>query len=282
MVEFIKVTPSVYAHTLGETRGNVAFIELEKSLVFVDSGMDPITAKEARSKAEQLTGLPVKYLIITHHHSDHILGNQVFEDCKIISSKDTLDLMNYAKEHQLTEENLEKWKEADPSFKERWKDLRIVFPDKAFEDKYVIEEGGKRVEIVQANGHTKGSSYLYIPAEQALITGDLLFSETYPYGGDPTADIYKWIKALQQMIDLDPKLVIPGHGPITSEIELKIQRDYMLKLVRVIEQKVKAGIKKEELVEQKDLPTFPYETDKHRYKLMLERTYDVVKEKLSK
>ncbi len=87
MFKFEKVSDSVWVHVEGETFGHVAFVRLKDKLVFIDSGYYPKVIKEARKQAEEITGLPVKQLIITHHHGDHVLGNQFFDDCEIISSK---------------------------------------------------------------------------------------------------------------------------------------------------------------------------------------------------
>ena len=278
MFKLEQVSENVWAHTKGETRGNVAFIRIKGSGVMVDSGMDPKTAKIARETAEKEMEVPIKYLIITHHHADHVFGNQALEDCDIISSKDTKEIIDEQISTNWTKDKLEERMEQVPEFKEKWADLRFVKPTITFEGEYIIEENGEKVEIVQTNGHTRGSSYLYIHNDNVVIAGDLLFAETYPYGGDPTADPYLWIDAYTQMIYLNPAKVVPGHGPITFKEELEIQQKYLETLVKKIEDLVVDGITKEEIHERTDLPKFPYEVDPNRVKTMLERCYDVIKE----
>ncbi|MCG3226197.1 MAG: MBL fold metallo-hydrolase [Candidatus Heimdallarchaeota archaeon] len=278
MFELEQVSENVWAHTKGETRGNVAFIKMKQSGIMVDTGMDPITAKIARDTAEKEMGVPIKYLVITHHHGDHVFGNQVLEDCEIISSKDMKEIMEEQVSKNWTKEKLEERMDQVPEFREKWADLRFVLPTVTFEGEYTIEEEGVKVEIVQTNGHTRGSSYLFIPSDNIVITGDLLFAETFPYGGDPTADPYLWIDAYTQMIYLNPAKVVPGHGPITFKEELEIQQKYLEMLVKKIEDLVVDGLTKEEVLERTDFPEFPYEVDANRVKAMLERCFDVIKE----
>jgi len=278
MVELEQVSDNVWAHTKGETRGNVAVVKVKDSLVMIDTGMDPVTIKKVRDEAEKITGLTFKYLVITHHHGDHVFGNQVFEDCEIISSKSIKEIMKDQTEKYWTPERLEEHKAQAPEYKEKWKDLRFVLPKTTFEGDYIIGDEDERIEIIETNGHTKGSSFIYVPKDNVVITGDLLFAETYPYGGDPTADHYLWIDAFTQMIYLNPTRIVPGHGPITFKEELEIQQKYLELLVKKIEDLVVDGITKEELLDRSDLPDFPYETDPDRVKSMLERCYDVIKE----
>ena len=84
-----KVTENVYAITDGSTRGNVAAVVLPSEIIFVDSGMSLPIIKKFREELEAETGKKTSTLVITHPHGDHFLGNQVFKDCRIISSKIT-------------------------------------------------------------------------------------------------------------------------------------------------------------------------------------------------
>ncbi|UJG41715.1 MAG: MBL fold metallo-hydrolase [Candidatus Heimdallarchaeum aukensis] len=279
MVEFIKITPSVYAHVMGETRGNIAFINLGTALAFIDSGMYPTVAKEARKVAEETTGLKTKYLIITHYHSDHILGNQAFEDCKIISSKDTSNLIKKVAEERFSEDNIKKIIEENPELKDKWKELRIVFPNETFEDSYILKEGKKELEIVQVGGHTKGSSYVYFKEEKVVVVSDLLFSETFPYAGDETSDIYQWIKALEAITKLQTNIIVPGHGPITSVKEIEKYIHYFKEFVEKVEKHVKDGKQLEDINIEKDIPSFPYQVDETRVKMMVEQVYKTIKRK---
>ena len=278
MFKFEKVSDSVWAHVEGETFGHVAFVKIKKSLVFIDSGYYPKVIKEARKQAEEMTGLPVKQLILTHHHGDHVLGNQFFDDCEIISSKPILEIL----EAYWTEENVENLRKREP---ESFEDLRFVFPTKTFEGEYIIHDENLTLKIIQTNGHTRGSCYIFIPEEEILIAGDLLFANEIPYFGDDTTNPYLWIEAYKKIIAHSPKVIIPGHGPISDIKEMGRQLEYMEKSVEWMENYIENGGKKEDIDRVEDFPmidTEPYDNFEMLYSKSKNRTFDVVLEKLTK
>lgn len=281
MVQFEQVSDSVWAHTKGKTRGNVAFIKLGESLVMIDSGMDPITIRKFREKAEEMTHESFKYLVITHHHPDHVFGNQIFEDCEIIATKAVYEIMKKNKESVWKRENLQERMKKDPELREKWENLRIVLPSHTFEEEYTIRERGESLKIVETHGHTRGSVYVFLPDDEIVIAGDLLFAKTYPYAGDPTADPYAWVQALHEIKKLRPKKIVPGHGPITTVKELTLHQEYLESLIDKMEARIKKGITKDEL-DSYEWAEFPYKTDAKRRASMMAHMYETVKKKLEK
>ena len=280
MVNFEQISDSVWSNTEKETFSQVSFIKLEKSLVFVDSGYYPKIIKKARKLAEEITGLPTKYLIITHHHGDHVLGNQFFDDCEIISTKKTFNILEELVRTRWRDENLEKIRKENPK---EFDILKIVLPNKTFEGEYKISEGDMVLKIIQTNGHTAGSCFVYLPKEEVIIGGDLVFSHQIPYFGDETADPYLWIEAYEKMIDLNPAIVIPGHGPITDIEQLQLQLEYMKDCINWMIDYIKNGGKKEDLDSMVDFPMLDYDLYENFELLFKEsknRTYDVVNERM--
>ncbi len=281
MVKFEQISDSVWAHTEGDTFGHVAFVKLEKSIVFIDSGYFPKIIKQAKEEAEEITNLPVRYLIITHHHADHIFGNQFFEDCEIISTKDTVDFLENLIKTRWTDEYIENFKKENS---EEFDILKIILPNKTFEGEFEIKEGDKYLKIIQTDGHTKGSCFVYVPDESIIIAGDLLFSEEIPYFGDTTADPYLWVEAYQTMIGLSPVKIIPGHGPVTDVKQMELQLKYLKQCIKWMEKFIRSGGKKEDLDHAKDFPMLDYELYDNfdtLFKMSKERTFDVVKERIT-
>ncbi len=96
-----------------------------------------------------------------------------------------------------------------------------------------------RIEIYYTGGHTYCSCFAYFPEDKVVITGDLVFSYQFPYGGDITCNPDKWIKSLDFMLSLDADTFIPGHGPVVGKTEVKKQLDFFLSLKNEINQKLK-------------------------------------------
>ena len=131
-----QVTSRAYANTSGESRGNFGAINLPNYLVAIDSGMYPSVAEEFRTHIEKTTGKPVKKLILTHYHADHVFGNQIFSDCEIISSRAMAAGMREVAASQWTREKLEETAKMRPdSFKKLdFSNLKITFPTVVFDD----------------------------------------------------------------------------------------------------------------------------------------------------
>ncbi len=281
MVKLEQISESVWDYYYKELEGHISIVKLTECLVFIDSGHYPQMAKEVREKAEECLGLPTKYLILTHHHDDHIWGNQEFEDCEIIASKAVLDLLKIRLADEKFLKIIENMKNENP---ERYGDLRIILPTKTFINEYQIEDDNIRIQIYQTDGHSEGSSFVLIPEERVLIAGDLLFSQMFPYFGDPTADVYKWIDCYNKMLELSPKIVIPGHGDIVDKKEIISQKKYLQSCINWMIEFIKKGHKKEELEDNKDFPVHPGEIPVENFEEFLNdsklRTYDVIRREM--
>lgn len=258
----LNLTKSVWDYSPGETESHMSFINLENFLVMVDTGMDPQKTKILREFAEEKTGKKFRYLIITHHHGDHTFGTKIFKDCDIISSKSTMEILS-------------------EKIQGVYKDKEIVLPNITFEGKYKIKDGSREIIIRETNGHTRGSSFVYLPEESVIITGDILFANMFPFAGDPSVDPYQWIEAFQKIIDLKPKIVIPGHGHISSISEVVKGQKLIENMLKYIEDKIEQNKTIDEIKNSNDLPEFT----KDAYPEWVDKTikvfYERIKEKRS-
>ena len=200
----------------------VGAIELPTKLVMIDTGMNLRKIKEFRKRIEEKTKKKFEYVLITHYHGDHIIGNQIFSDCKIIASKWTAEKIK-SNFKNWTEEEIEAQKKRinDPLALEG---LMPTPANESFENKLEIIDGNEKVTIKQTGGHTKGSSFILY--KKVLFGGDNLFIESYPWGGDESCDPEKWITAYKEFLGMDIDYFVPGHGPISSKVEVKYILDY--------------------------------------------------------
>ena len=259
-IDPLKLTESIWDYAPSEKSSHISFIDFDSYLVMVDTGMDFDKTKEFRKFAEKTTDRSFKQVIITHYHGDHTFGTNVFKDCEIISTQATRDL-------------LAKKVEGD------YKDKNIFLPNKTFSGEYELKEGNKTIKIIETNGHTKGSAFVYLPEEGAILTGDLLFADMFPFAGDPSVNPYEWIDALQKMIDLKPNIVIPGHGNISSVVELKSQKELLVNLVIIIEDMMSQKLSIQEIKKSPRLPKFAQDVDERWFDMTIDRFYAVIKEK---
>ncbi|MHA1221581.1 MAG: MBL fold metallo-hydrolase [Candidatus Heimdallarchaeota archaeon] len=138
-------------------------IVLPTKIVMIDSGINIGEIKKFRTWVEETTGKKFEFLVCTHFHGDHTLGNQVFSDCKIIAPEIHLEYMKMLQKH-FTPENIEKEQERlkDPRALEG---LVITVPTDTFENdgSYEIIDGEVKVIIKHVGGHTVDSLYVYSP-----------------------------------------------------------------------------------------------------------------------
>lgn len=272
-----KVKENVYAITDGSTRGNVAAFVLPKQIVFVDSGMHIPLMKKFREHIEQETGKKASVLFITHEHGDHVFGNQIFEDCEIITSEFTHEATLESQEKNWTPESLEEWKKnsEDPTALEG---LRIVLANKTFTDEYELTDGDVKVIIKRTGGHTEGSSYVYCPNYKVMFAGDNLFNHSFPWGGPPSANPLKWIAALKEYLSLDIEHYIPGHGKISNEEPIEEFLEYLEKVTSLMKNLISEDKSEEEILKQADkIEYYPPREGREQWKeATLKKWYEVI------
>jgi cyclase len=217
--------------------GNSIAIVCGDGIVVFDSNTIPKTASTVLEDIHHISPLHVKYLINSHWHWDHWGGNEVYAaanpDLQIITQEKTRELMidfepkwngeglktqlpQYVAslekkfDSDKSNEELKQLVESDKEFLEQKTAQKRTYPNLTFTDSLTLWMQDREIQIKHARGITVGDTYVYLPKEKILITGDLMLSP-YPYaiGGTYPQD---WLKTLQQWEALQPSIIIPGHG----------------------------------------------------------------------
>jgi len=209
---------------------NAGAIVLNNFIVAIDPTMFPVTAKQFREDVEKKFSKPVKYLLITHYHGDHVFGSAPFRDTKTIGSNKLVEGIKGKLESQWAKEAFNEWIKQEPERKEDIKSIEVILPEISFENNYMIKDDDLQIEINHIGGHTAGSSYAYFSHEKVLFAGDLMFAESFPWAGDPTCNPDHWITAFENMIELNFEIIIPGHGPIVGKEEMKKHLNFFKEL----------------------------------------------------
>jgi len=279
-----QVTERTYANTTGEGRGNFGAISLPNFTVAIDASMYPSVAKEFRTYIERTTGTPVTKLILTHYHGDHVFGNQIFNDCQIISSRALATRMREASSSQWTRDKLEEAAKMRPDSygKLDLDNLEITFPTEVFDESFTLMDEGLEIVVKRVGGHTVGSAYVYFPAEQVLFAGDLIFAQTFPWGGDPTADPDEWVAVLKEFQQMDIKKIVPGHGPVCDLKEVQTYLDFFEPVAKIMKELIAEGRTQEEVVRFEGYPEFYASETPERPRDTLAQWYKIYKAKTRK
>jgi len=219
------------ADIMGASVGNAAIIDAGGKTIIADTFMTDVAAVELRSAAEELTGNRVYLAVNSHWHDDHTGGNQVFADVPIVSTTTTMekvlenaagDIAAWQAEIDDSLRHLEKAAEGGDGIAARrldgmrhyrsFADNFILTLPNLLNDGRLIIEGERRVEIeTRGKGHTVSDTFVWLPDERVMITGDLCWNGIHPrmHDGFPSA----WADYAEGLLAMDPLHVIPGHGP---------------------------------------------------------------------
>jgi len=261
---------------------NAGIVDLGDATLIFDPFMSVQAATDLKAAADQLTHQPVKYVVNSHYHNDHIGGNQVFEGASIISTYRTRDLIA---ENQPAEidwgkttapERLKKYTDTDVSklsghaLEEHnmWKAyfetyvisngiLKVVLPNVTMDDELNIYGSKRHAQLVSNGaGHTQSDLFLYLPEEQIIFAGDLLFINHQPWIGDGETE--KWEATLTRISSLAVKAIVPGHGPVGTLADIEKMEDYFHTVQEAAQDYFNKGISPEE-IEVINSPA-PYDT----------------------
>ncbi|UCH89231.1 MAG: MBL fold metallo-hydrolase [Thermoplasmata archaeon] len=237
--------------------GNTTVARTDSGIIVVDSFVSPQAAREAKDIIiKYFPDIPIKYLINTHYHSDHVRGNQHFRDALIIGhanlEKHMMDdydqlIKKYGSydekimelENRINEVTVEtgeaahKLKEDSLFLKEAKTFLEEFIPTPPslhITSDSILTIGGKIFEILYfGTAHTDNDLVILSREDQLLIMVDLLFHRNC-YIINSTSDVKNWISILDKMIkrSAEYKYVIPGHGAVVVDANALVeQRDYL-------------------------------------------------------
>lgn len=249
--------------------GNVVAVIGDRCVLLLDTTNAPSNARYVLEELRKITDKPVRYIVHSHWHYDHVMGDTVF--AKAFSP---LDVVVQANTLPLLDEKIPSWpkrardvytkiseqyagyiatgKDEDGSdlkpstrawYAQTISDAKHYMPDldemgyvrptMTFTDAMSLDLGNLEVRLLYfGNGNTTGDAAVYVPSERVLATGDLLVHPIpYCFGAHPEA----WAAGLGRMAEIDAATIVPGHGPVFHD------REYLLAVKRMLEAIVAAA-----------------------------------------
>jgi glyoxylase-like metal-dependent hydrolase (beta-lactamase superfamily II) len=203
---------------------NAAFIVTPQGVVVIDALGSPQLARELLDEIARVTPRPVTHVIVTHYHADHIYGLQPFRarGARIIAQRSAqayIQSETAAARLQSSRVDLAPWIDDN---------TQIVSPDQWVDDATELVVGGLRLMLQPVGpAHTPEDLVVLLPSERVLFAGDMVFRGRIPFVGQ--ADSRQWIEALDTLLKMEPQVVVPGHGAIstTAREDLQLTRDYL-------------------------------------------------------
>lgn len=214
---------------------NIGFVIGDAAVAVIDSGGSPMEGKALLAAIRQKTQLPVRYVINTHFHPDHVMGNAAFvgEHAEFIGHKNLpMGLLSRRDSYVAGYEAVF----GPGSVKDA-----IVVPSHLVSSTETIDLGHRVLEIrAFPTAHTDSDLIVIDRTSQTLFAGDLVFLERTPA---VDGSILGWLKAIDALRGIPAARVVPGHGPVTAPwpAALDPEQAYFELLVRDIRKLIADG-----------------------------------------
>jgi glyoxylase-like metal-dependent hydrolase (beta-lactamase superfamily II) len=191
---------------------NAGVVITNEGVVIFDALGTPSLAHKLLQEIRKVTDKPIKRVIVSHYHADHIYGLQVFkeEGAEIYAPGGATDyLVSPASKERLEERRFS----LSPWVNEQ---TRLVPPDHYLDKGFSFMMGNVKMTVsVVGAAHSDGDLTLYVEGDRVLFSGDIIFEGRVAFLGD--ADTRHWLETLQQMETAGLAALVPGHGPVADE-----------------------------------------------------------------
>jgi glyoxylase-like metal-dependent hydrolase (beta-lactamase superfamily II) len=231
----------------GYVFGSSVAVVNERDVLVFDTNTRPSTARTVLAAIRRITPKPVRWVVNSHWHPDHWSGNEVysaaFPGVQIVATAATREFMRRvapawpavfagglqrrrdalaaavragkladgtplsAERRQREETELARFGE----FAAEMATVSRTLPTVVFDDSLTLFSGAREFRLVSLSGDAEASTVVYLPRVRVLLAGDLL---VHPVQWDPNSyRIRPWIASLRSLAALEPRVVVPGHGP---------------------------------------------------------------------
>jgi len=225
--ELIQVTDRVYC-AAGYALGNILFVITDSSVVVIDTSESPTAAREALAALRTITELPIRKIIYTHFHGDHINGAMAFRPSRdsafevIAQRNHDTELLKYQmlRTYNMRLNALQfghSLDQKDATLELAVNPLRpaigYIRPTTNVDRELLFEEGGVRFELYHASGETSDHLMVWLPEQRVLFPGDLYYA-SFPMLSSPMKHdrpVIEWADSILRIRNLSPEYLVPSH-----------------------------------------------------------------------
>ena len=231
-----KITDRVYIY---RNITNSSFVIGDRGVAVIDTQVNFPTAIQVLKSIRSVTDKPITHVINTHYHWDHTNGNQLFKDegAQIISSKLTREFMEKRAPRQkefLSGRGFELGK--DP-----------LLPEVTFENEFTLDLGNTTLRLFFAGkAESDDAIAVHVVKDNVLMSGDTIMTGSFPIFGQPCWDEglqdNEWPQVIAKLMALKPAHIVPGHGPLAYETDVKLLLDIQNYFLQEVKKRVDQGM----------------------------------------
>jgi cyclase len=227
---------------------NPGFVVTNDGVVMIDTPQEPLDALRWREAMAEHG--PIRYLINTEPHGDHISGNAYFPGVEVVAQEGLKTRYEEAIPQMLSEERMQRMKETDPD--SVWLLNHPEYPPnpptKTFDKELTLHVGNHTFQITHLPGHTAPQTAILVPEEGVVFTGDNIFFKCKTFIQE--ANPWEWLDALRALERMDVDVIVPGHGETCDKEYLSTQAQVIENWLGTVEGFVKRGLTEEEALQQ--------------------------------
>ena len=197
---------------------NAVFLVTDDGVLLIDTRTHPREGRDLLERIRKVTDKPVKWVINSHFHGDHHMGNSVFKDlgATFVAQEETARIMQRVQPKEMAR-RVEGFRSRgyDPV------DVKLVLPDVTFDSEMTIRLGGREVRLFYLGpGQQAGDTFVQFPHARLLFTPGAFAKHSMP-NMLFTPSVDNWIKLLDQVAVMDVDAILPAHGDIATRADVK-------------------------------------------------------------
>mgnify|MGYP005991140645 CR=1 FL=1 len=212
---------------------NSHFVITKNGVILFDTGSSETIGNKIKVAIKSVTNQPVRWVVNSHSHADHWLGNSAFKDAEFITTKDALltmkkygkdDLKFYSKVTKGTIGN-----------------TQLKYPTTILTNEQKRNLGGIDVEFIFSNnGHSPGDILMWLPKQKIIFGGDVLSSDWMPMISN-YKNISNLINFLNNVVKLNPIIILTGHGKATTIKSIKRDAELLSSVRNLVNKEYQKG-----------------------------------------
>jgi glyoxylase-like metal-dependent hydrolase (beta-lactamase superfamily II) len=221
---------------------NSVMIEGAHEVMLVDAQLTKTGAERVLQEIKE-TKKPLSIIYITHEHADHFLGLEVFKEAyprvRIIANSAVVDRIN-----KVYQDKIDKWKKILGT----GATSHVVAIEKL--DASFIKFENSKIEVLKnIQGDTDENTMLWISGQRILIAGDVVFNNMHVYTAETDSKAReKWLNSLNQIRELKPSVVIPGHSKVGAPLDASAAVDFTENYLLAFEEELKKAKNPDSLI----------------------------------
>ncbi len=262
-----QIGAGVYAWIGAGGDSNAGAIETPNGLIVIDAQQSRAYGEKFRDALKASLKSPVRALVNTHYHLDHVAGNVAFAGSPVLAHEKTLRALESeigpssgatSVSAPLSKARLffgGNFAELVPESERAWflnrvggtRPMAILPPSETFADRMEFRLAGDTLHMEYwGPSHCDGDLAIYVKKIGIIFLGDLFFHGRFPWFGD--CDLNGWIAVLDRVLQMDVKTVIPGHGEPASLKEVAAFRDLLAAIRSAVQQALTGGLSEDAAV----------------------------------